>query len=76
MERVNRDAALAMIGALRAQLDALEYVVGAPEDMKPLQGCEHPEEKREPTGAFSAPHQYLCRACMEIVNPDAPEGQE
>ena len=73
---MNRDAVLSLIAATRALLDTVELLIDGREAEAKPGPCEHPEDKRELTGAFSAPHEYLCRSCMSVVNPDAPEGQE
>lgn len=73
---MNADVAVAMIAAIRSQLDALELMLDVPVPGVPSGPCEHPEDKREPCAAMGAPNQFMCRACVTLVNPDAPEGQE
>ena len=72
---MNVPAVRAQLDAIRAQLDALEVALAGEADSpaRPVD-CEHPEDKREPAAVSGAPRQYLCRACVQLINPDAPEG--
>lgn len=66
----------AQFDALRAQIDALEFMVVGSPAARDVVDCQHPEEKREPAPVTAAPRQFKCGECLRLVNPDAPQGQE
>ena len=74
------------VEAMRLHLDAwieAEGGEGLLEDAMPAEAaetvdgvCLHPRDDREPAGVSGKPRQYLCKACLSIVDPDAPVLEE